>query len=132
MRAAAFIRNSRIARRLLLVGIATLCVGCPRPAICVTVPDKRAGSLVIELAEGSNCDRPAVVTRLIVRRISDDKVFWTIGSTDGVKVKVIRYGELPPGLDQGMAALPLAPGEHVAVTVDGRGSSGGLDLTVAP
>lgn len=110
--------------------LASLASGCPRPNVCVTVPDARAGSLTIHLAEGDDCKNTALITRLVVRRVSDGTVFWTIGSVDGANLTVVRYGEVPPGFEQGPPATPLTPGDQVNVFVNGRGSSGGLDVTL--
>jgi hypothetical protein len=110
--------------------IASLCGGCPRLGVCVTVPDKRASNLSIRLAEGDDCKDTAMITRLVVRRISDGTVFWTIGSTDGTSLTVVRYGEVPPGFDQGPPAAPLTPGDRVNIFVNGRGTSGGIDVTL--
>jgi hypothetical protein len=117
---------------ILLVAVATLCMGCPRLGICVKVPSKQASSLVIEVAEGDDCNRPARVTDLEVRRVSGDKTFWTISSSEGVELTTIRYGEVPPGFNQGLAAQPLPPGERVNISVTGRGISGGVDVTITP
>lgn len=119
-------------RTALWLIIASLCGGCPRLGICVTVPDKRANNLVIRLAEGDDCKGTAVVTRLVVRRISDGTVFWTIGSVDGASLTVVHYGEVPPGFDQGPPAAPLSAGDRVNISVDGRGTSGGIDVTLTP
>jgi len=118
-------------RTALWLVIASLCGGCPRLGICVTVPDKRASSLTIHVADGDDCKDAAVVTRLVVRRVSDGTVFWTIGSVDGANLTVVRYGEVPAGFEQGPPAMPLAPGDQVNVFVNGRGTSGGLDVTLA-
>lgn len=123
--------GKQMMRILLWLSCATLWAGCPRLDICVTVPNKSAQSFTIEVAEGDDCDRPAQVTRLIVRRISDGKVFWNIGSSEGVRISTVHYGEVPPGLAQGLSAEPLVPGERVNITVDGRGTSGGIDVTVS-
>lgn len=98
----------------------------------MTVPDKRASSFVVNVADGNDCNEPAVVIRLVVRRVSDGTVFWTIGSVDGVEVTVIHYGQLPAGFEQGPAALPLTPGDRVNILVNGRGTSGGVDVTIEP
>lgn len=108
--------------------------GCPRLGICVKVPEHRVSNLVIEVAEGSDCNAPALVTRVQVRRISDGTVLWNIGSTsvDGVELSSIRYGELPAGFDQGLVAQPLSLSDNVNILVNGRGASGGIDVTITP
>lgn len=117
---------------ILLVAVTTLCTGCPRLGICVKVPSPQASSLVIEVAEGDDCNRPARVTDLEVRQISGDTTFWTISSSEGVELTTIRYGEVPPGFNQGGTAKPLIPGERVNISVKGRGISGGVDVTITP
>lgn len=110
--------------------LASLGSGCPRPNVCVTVTDARARGLAIHLGEGHDCNEPALITRLVVRRLSDGTVFWTVGSVEGANLTVVRYGEVPPGFDQGASATPLTPGDRVNVVVNGRGSSGGVDFTL--
>lgn len=121
--------NLRVVPWLIIAG---LCAGCPRLSICVTVPDARASNFVVKVADGNDCNEPAVVTRMVIRRISDGTVFWTIGSVDGAELTVVNYGQVPPGFDQGPAVLPLTPGDRVNITVNGRGTSGGIDVTIAP
>jgi hypothetical protein len=124
----------RIVRWLIAVTAIAVGGGCPRLSICVKSPDQRASSFVIEVAEGSECNEPAQVTRVLVRRVSDGTVLWNIGSKsiDGVELTSVRYGELPAGFDQGLVAQPLTPGDHVGISVNGRGASGGIDVTIAP
>lgn len=104
--------------------------GCPRLGVCVTVTNASAQDFTVQLGEGEGCDQPPQVTRFTVRRLSDDLVMWNITSADGLPLSTVRYGEVPAGFNQGGQTQTLSPGDRVNITVDGRGNSGGVDVTV--
>ena len=130
-----FLKTRLIPSALWFVAVfsALLCTGCPPTGLCITVPDKRADNFVIQVSdESKGCKGQVVVTRMIVRRVSDDKVFWVIGSVEDVKLDIVHYGVLPAGFDQGMAPLPLQPGDEMNISAQGRGTAGGIAAMVAP
>lgn len=114
-------------RSSLLLGLLT---GCPTDGVCVTVPDASPERFTVAIAQGRDCDETPLVTRVTISRAPRGEVLWNLTALEGIALSTLRYGELPSGFSQGIAAQPLSVGDTLNVEVEGRGSSGGVDVVV--
>lgn len=97
--------------------------GCPADPICVKATNTRFDHLVLNFAEGRNCNRSALINRVIFRSTRNYSVIWKITASNvpehqGKPLNSLTYGIVPEGFSE-TVATKLSPGERIEVVTDG-------------